>query len=153
MRYVLHLFISFSLVFIGEYSSLIVLQFAFIFTFFQSKNICYFFYFSIIFFALVKIFASSLYFLYFLNLLFLFYYLYKQELLLNVNELVIFTLYMAMLYGMYYYFEEDIYNLTIRLEIDDKVNHVFDEVVGVLALMHIFIFMILGYNKQKIFRM
>lgn len=149
MKYFFHLFITLCLVFIGELSLLFVLQFASLFTLFKSKNIFYSLYLPIIFLALAKLFASGIYLLYFLNLAFLFYFLYKKELLFDAKELAIFTLYMAILYGMYRYFEENIYQLYLSLEMDDKVNHIFDEVVAILALLHIFIFVILGYNKQK----
>jgi hypothetical protein len=143
---------SLSLFIIGEYSSLFALQLAFVFTFFKSKKIFYLFYAPMIYFVMLKLFASSVYFLYFLNLLFLCYFLYINELLLNREELAIFSTYMVFLYGLYHYVEEDVYNLYITLGTDDKVNHIFDEVTAVLAFLHIFIFMILGYNKQKLFR-
>lgn len=152
MRYFFHLFMSLSCLWIGEYSSLFVLQLAFVFTFFKSKKIFYLFYMPIIFLVLIKLFASSVYLLYFFNLLFLFYFLYKNELLPNREELAIFSTYMVILYGMYHYFEEDLYYLYITLGIDDKVNHIFNEVVIFLTLLHLIIFLILGYNKQKIFR-
>jgi hypothetical protein len=53
---------------------------------------------------------------------------------------------------MYDYLDEDIYALYISSGLDDKVDHIFDEVALFLLLLHIFIFMILGYNKQKLFR-
>lgn len=152
MRYFFHLFLSLSLIWIGEYSTLFVLQLAFVFTFLKNKKIFYLLYIPMVFFVLIKLFASSVYLLYFFNLLFLFYFLYKNELLLSQEELLILSIYMTILYGLYRYFEDELYYLYLSLETDDKINHIFDEVVIVLTLLHLIIFLILGYNKQKIFR-
>jgi hypothetical protein len=143
---------SLSLFVTGEYSLLLVAQAAFVSTLANHKKILYLLYLPMIFFALLKLFASSVYLLYFFNLTFVFYFLYQKELLLSLKELAVFTLYMFFLYGMYRYLENDIYTLYISSEIEDKVNHLFDEVVIFLTLLHIFIFIILGYNKQKLFR-
>jgi hypothetical protein len=152
MRYALHFGMGLSLLLIGQYSLLLVLQFAFIFTFFKGKNILYLIYIPLMFFALLKLFASAFYLLYFFNLLFLYSFLYIYNYLLSLKELVLFTLYMIFTYGMYDYLDEDIYALYISSGLDDKVDHIFDEVALFLLLLHIFIFMILGYNKQKLFR-
>jgi hypothetical protein len=152
MRYFFHLCITFSLFIVGEYSLLLVAQAAFLSTFLNSKHLLYLLYIPIVFLVLVKLFASSVYLLYFMNVLLLFYFLYTKNLLLSLKELALFSAYMLFLYSMYRYFEIDIYNLYIQSEIEDKVNHLFDEVVIIITLLHIFIFIILGYNKQKLFR-
>jgi len=152
MRYFVHLCATFSLFVIGEYSLLLVVQAAFLTTFFQKKQLLYLFYIPILFFGFLKLFASSVYLLYFFNLCFLFYFLYKNQLLLSLKELAVFTLYMYMLYAMFRAFDGDIYSLYLESGIEDKVHHVFGEVAVILALLHIFIFVILGYNKQKLFR-
>lgn len=149
MRYFFHFFITLSLFIIGEYSLLLVVQAAFLFVFLNHKQLLYILYIPVIFLALLKLFASSVYPLYFFNLLFLFYFLLKSQLLVSLKELAGFSAYMLFLYVMYRYFEGGIFNLYISSGIEDKVNHLFDEVVIFLTLLHIFIFAILGYNKQK----
>ncbi|MBA3024908.1 MAG: hypothetical protein FP820_00695 [Sulfurimonas sp.] len=149
MKYFFHFCISLSLFFIGEHSLLLVAQAAFLSLFLNHKQLLYILYIPVIFLALLKLFASSEYLLYFLNLLFLFYFLFKNQLLVSLKELAVFSVYMFFLYVMYRYLEGGIFNLYISSGIEDKVNHLFDEVVIFLTLLHIFIFVILGYNKQK----
>lgn len=149
MKFFLHLLLSGALLFVGEYSVLLLLQAAFLSTFFNNKKIFYLLYMPIIFFALVKIFASSLYSLYFINLFFLFFFLEKNELLLSWWELLVWSLYMLLLYATYIVFEEQIYDVYIMQNLQDKVNHLFWDVVLVLTLLHVLIFVILGYNKKN----
>ncbi|DAB29869.1 MAG TPA: hypothetical protein CFH84_07425 [Sulfurimonas sp. UBA12504] len=152
MKHFLHIGLSCSLFFIGEYTLDLVLQLVFVSTFFKNKKLFYLFYMPMFFLALVKIFASTFYLLYFINLFFLFKYLEKSELLLSIKELFLWSVYMASIYLGYISLDAQIYAMYILQNIQDKVNHLFIDVVFILALLHILIFVILGYNKKILFR-
>ena len=152
MKYFLHIILSCSLYFIGEYTLALLLQFVFISTFFKNKKKFYLLYMPMFFLALVKIFASSVYLLYFINLIFLFNYLDKNALLLSMHELLWWSFYMAFLYFGYISLHEQIYDVYILQNIQDKVNHLFMDIVFLLTLLHILIFVILGYNKKILIR-
>lgn len=153
MKYFLHIVFTLSLLFVGEYLLVIIFQAAFISTFLNNKKIFYLLHIPIFFFALAKIFASSSYLLYFINLVFLFIFLDKNELLFSWKELLMWSFYISFLYMGYFYLEETLYDFYILLNVENKVNHLFTDVLFLLTLLHLLIFVILRYNKKKLFRM
>jgi hypothetical protein len=71
---------------------------------------------------------------------------------LSWKELLVWSLYMLLLYETYIVFAEQIYDVYIMQNLQDKVYHLFYDVLLVLTLLHILIFVILGYNKKILFR-
>lgn len=138
-----HLSLSFSLLFIGEYTTTLVLQFGFLTLFVKLKNFIYIFYIPLVLFALMKLFASTYYPFYFFNLSFLLYALYKNNFFLTMLELLIWHFYLLFLYLLYNYFEEEIYDIYILIDIEDKVHYIDLSVSLILTALHFIIFIFL----------
>ena len=152
MKYFLHLGITLSLLFIGEKTTALALQFGFLTLFCKEAQTLYLFYLPLLFLALMKLFASSFYILYFFNLFFIFYFLGKNQLLLECKKFFLWSFYMLFLFLFYRYNEALMYDFYLWLDMQDSINHLFDEIVAALVTLHIMIFLILSYNREKIFR-
>ena len=152
MNWLFHILISLSLLYIGEISTVIISQILFLTTLIKIKKIAYLLYIPTVLFTLLKLFTSQAYLLYFLNLSFLIYYLYSYRLILKIKELFVLCIYLLFLCFTYIGFEDIIYELYLDFEIQDRVNYIAPEVVYLLSALHLFIFYILGYNREKLFR-
>ena len=128
----LHLIFSFSLYLIGEYTTLLVLQFGLLFLFIPIKKVLYLFYIPLLFFTLSKLFTASFYLLYFIDVAFLYGTLFINGHLLRYLEIIAFTLYLLLLSFLYLFFEEQRYDFYLYIDIVDKV-HTFDN--GVIIVL------------------
>jgi hypothetical protein len=147
-----HVIASFSLLFIGEYSTAISLQFVFILSLFSLKKAFYFIYLPLIHYSLLKIFASGYYLIYFFDFFALMYILQTAKTGLSRIELYLFMLYIAVLYAAYFSLKENIYDMYIMIDINDKVNYISSEISYILSLIHILIFFFIEFkNKMKKF--
>ena len=151
MKTSFHLFVSLSLVFIGEYSTVALFQIAFIATYLRVPILLYAFYVPAIYFILLKLFASGEYLLYFLNFSFFIYYLYKSQNFLNAKELFVFVLYLSLVALAYVGLEEIRYELYLNADVVDDVNVSDDFVTYALTSLHTMVLFFMGYNKEKLF--
>ena len=146
-----HLFFSFSLLFIGEYTLALIFQSIFFTYFIKSKIVLYLFFMPIVLFGLTKLFASLYYLLYFLNLsffLYFLYFLYESKKIIAVKYLIIFLLYGILITFLYIRFEELRYDIYLYMEINDRINSINNEVVIALNFLHLFILFLMGYNNR-----
>jgi len=133
----LHLLFSFSLYLIGEYTTLLVLQFGLLFLFIPIKKVLYIFYIPLLFFTLSKLFTASFYLLYFVDLAFLYGTLFITGNLLTYLEIIAFTLYLVTLSFLYIFFEEQRYDLYLYIDVVDKVHSLDNGVVGILIFLEL----------------
>ena len=155
----LHLLLSISLFFIGEYSYDIVLQFIFLVVFFDIKSqflktIFISIYLLAVHKALLLLFASS-YLLYFINLSLVIYLLFKSNLFKGFTEKsilacgIVFIFLIAAVLNL----ENIIFDLYIWLDIVDTQTYQTREVLYILSLIHISVFAYkIGYNKKNYLR-
>jgi O-antigen ligase len=73
------------------------------------------------------------------------------KLLYSVVEIFLYTLYLGFLYSCCSYFEYSIYELYIELDFKDSIYFISNEVVTILTIGHLFILLILGYNRESIY--
>ena len=151
MTYVFHFSISFANFYAGEYTLGFLQQLFFISTFLRKSIFIYLFYIPVIIFALSKLFAFS-YILYFLELTLFLYFLYIKKLLLSPKTFLVFFLYFICLLSIYEFFEDEIYDLTFEYQLRDTINYISIQSFLFLNLLHLFILLLLGYNKEKLFR-
>jgi hypothetical protein len=145
-----HILLSCSLYYIGEIFTLLLFQIPFFLMFIRKKEVQFFLYIPILFLILVKLFASS-YVLYFLVLVASLYLTLYFKLLYSVVEIFLYTLYLGFLYSCCSYFEYSIYELYIELDFKDSIYFISNEVVTILTIGHLFILLILGYNRESIY--
>jgi len=147
-----HLLLSSFLYFIGSFSALLIFQFLWIIMFVKPKVIRLYFYLPMLFFILIKLFASSFYLLYFIALsasvCFTLYY----KLLYPLKKLLYYMFYLLFLSIVFRYFEHFFYELYIELDFLESIYFISDEVALLLMCEHLFILFILGYNREKLFR-
>jgi len=151
MKTSFHLFVSLSLVFIGEYSTVALFQIAFIATYLRVPILLYAFYVPAIYFILLKLFASGEYFLYFLNFVFFIHYLLQSQNLLNAKELLVFVPYLSLVALAYVGLEEIRYELYLNVDIVDDVNFIDDFVIYALTSLHTTVLFFMGYNREKLY--
>ncbi len=135
--FVLHVLATTSLIVIGEYTFSIALQFVFLLSLFRSKNIFTCIYFLSIHYALLLLFASSSFILYFLLLGMFVTFILGESLFLKKVEIFI-----CMAVGVLVVFisikaEEFIYDLYIWLDIVDEINYLNGEAIVILSFVHV----------------
>jgi len=133
----LHILFSFSLYLIGEYTTLLVLQFGLLFLFISIKKNLYIFYIPLLFFTLSKLFTASFYPLYFFDLIFLYGTLFITGNLLTYLKLVTFTLYLVTLSFLYIFFEEQRYDFYLYINFIDEIHSFDNGVVGILIFLEL----------------
>ena len=147
-----HLLLSSFLFFIGEFSTLLVFQLIFIIMFLKPKETLLYLYLPMLFFILIKLFASSFYLLYFIALGASLCFILHNKLLYSLKKLLLYSSYLLLFHSIFSNFEYFFYELYIELEISDSIYFISDRVVGILMIEHLFILFILGYNREKLFR-
>ena len=147
-----HLLLSAALYFIGAFSTLTLFQFLFLLTLTKKKEVQFYLYLPMLFFILIKIFASAYYLLYFLALGASVCYTLHYKFLYPLKKLLLYSLYLGLLYTLFVNFEYLLYEIYIELNFNDSVYFISNEVMGMLMYEHLFILLILGYNKGKLFR-
>ena len=150
MKSLFHTFISLSLLSVGEYTMAIFMQFLFLITF-KSEFLYKFFYLVVILFVLVKLFASTLYILYFFNLFLFIYTLYKEKVFFYVRSYFLFIFNLLFIATIYIALDEMRYELYLWLNITDVVNSINTKVIYLLTSLHLIILFIMGYNREKLF--
>lgn len=151
MKTVLHVSLTLSLLFIGEYTTLLLLQLALLFLY---NKFFYYFYLPFVHFVLLKLFGSLLYPLYFFALAMVIYTIYKEQKSISKENVGMLSLVYILLFALYSNFKEKLYDLYIELDINDTVHYISADVVYALTLLHLFIFFFLTfeYNDKKLFR-
>jgi len=147
-----HLLLSSSLYFIGEFSTFYIFQLIYLLTFTKKKEILLYVYLPMLFFILIKLFASSFYLFYLLGLGTSICYILHYKLLYSVKNLLMYILYLGLLYTLFVNFEYLWYEIYIELNFNDSVYFISNEVMSILICEHLFILLILGYNRGKLFR-
>jgi len=135
MGLLLNLSLSLSLVFIGEYSTAFFLQLSYLL--FLNKYLFYFLYLPLLHLILIKLFASSYYFLYFINLTLAILFLVNKKIILTKIKNALFLLNISLLYFFYQYYESHIYQLYLDIGFTDKINYINPEIGLILTLVHI----------------
>jgi len=143
-----HLIFSISLLFIGEYTTTILLQIIYILLYF-SKFFIYL-YMLLVHFILIKLFSSSYYLLYFFNLLILLYSFIYLKIEIDINKIFFFIFMVGVSYFFLWRFDENIYDIYILLNINDKINYISNVVEVLLLFLHTLILFIYLYNKKII---
>ena len=64
--------------------------------------------------------------------------------------LLLTVVYMVSIYSMFKYFDDNLYNLYIDTNMTFELSYISREVCCVLAVIHIFILFLLGYNRDKL---
>lgn len=103
----------------------------------------------VILFGISKVFAAQIYLLYFSNLVLLIYSLYSYKIFLNLKELAYFVVYLFSLTAFYIGSSEFRYEIYLNFNFADKINYLSSETLFTLTLVHLFIFYLLGYNREK----
>jgi len=147
-----HLLLSSSLYLIGSFSTLIIFQLLWIVMFVKPKTTRLYFYLPMLFFILTKLFASSFYLLYFIALSASLCFTLHYKLLYPLKKLLFYMFYLLFLVMVFRYFEPFFYELYIELDFVDTIYFISDEVSLLLMCEHLFILLILGYNREKLFR-
>lgn len=151
MGYILHFFLSSSLVYIGEYTTALFLQIVFI-AMKLSKRVFLLLYLPAILLSLSKIFTASSYLLYFLSLSLLLFYLYEKRVFFYGYKFLLFILYITVLLYGYNYFDAMRYEIYLDLNINDTIHAMNKKVIFFLTLLHVIILFIMGYNREKLLR-
>ncbi len=99
--------------------------------------------------VLVELFAATLYFVYFLTLFATIYLLNLKRLFLSNKMLLLLFSYMSGVFFLLKYFEDNIYDLYIDMNMTFELSYISFEVCCALTVIHIFILFLLGYNKVK----
>lgn len=151
MDNILHFFLSSSLLFLGEYTTVLFLQIVFI-AMKLSTRVFLLLYLPAFFLGLCKIFTASSYLLYFLSLSLLLFSLYEKRVFIYGYKFLLFTLYIAVLLYGYNHLDVMRYEIYLDLNINDTIHPMNKKVMLILTLLHVIILFIMGYNREKLLR-
>ena len=146
MGLLLNILLSISLVFIGEYSIALFLQFSYIL--FLNKYLVYFLYLPLLHLILTKLFVSSYYFLYFINLSLAILFLINKKVIFTKIENTLFLLNIPLFYFLYQYYENNIYQLYLETGFTDKINYINSDIALILILVHTFILFFIQFKVR-----
>lgn len=152
------LFYFFSLVclfIVGEYTLCIFLAFMFLIYLIEFKqrqieNFVDFVFFALFNYALMLVFASGNYLIYFLDFFVFIYFYYKQENNFSKIDAFFYTIIALFLISNMKKIEDFLYEIYVWIDLVDEVNHVNSEVLYVLISLNILILSVLRYNRQKL---
>ncbi len=99
--------------------------------------------------VLVGLFTSAYYLLYFVGLSALLYILNYKKIFLSNQMLLITVIYMLVVYYLFRYFNDGLYDLYIDTNMTFELSYISFEVCCILTVIHIFILFLLGYNRVK----
>ena len=99
--------------------------------------------------VLVGLFTSAYYLLYFVGLSLLLYILNYKKIFLSNQMLLITVIYMLVVYYVFRYFNDGLYDLYIDTNMTFELSYISFEVCCILTVIHIFILFLLGYNRVK----
>lgn len=144
-QWLIYLSVTLSLVYVGEYSSALVFQFVFLLSFY--KKLLYFIYLPFLHLALVKIFSSMVYPLYFLSLFIVFFWFYSENNRYSLKTILFFLICLIGFFLTYLYFEDYVYELYIFTNIEDTINYIDEITFYILTLLHTLILFFLNFKK------
>ena len=64
--------------------------------------------------------------------------------------LLLTVVYMVSIYFIFKYFDDDLYDFYIDTNMTFELSYISREVCCILAMIHIFILFLLGYNRDKL---
>ncbi len=151
--FALHVFVSVSLLYTGDYFYTLALQFLFVMTLLRSRRITLYTYLLFIFIALLLIFASYP-FLYFLVILATIYFILSREIFFQLYEIQIFATLSLCCGVVYWYMQEFIYQVYIWSDIVDRVHFMSSEIFFMLSVLQILTlsFIIKKYKDINLFK-
>ncbi len=100
--------------------------------------------------VLLELFASTYYLLYFIILSAILYILNQKKLFLSNKMLLTVVISGTVLYFIFKYFDDTLYDLYIDTNMTFELSYLSFEVCCILTVIHIFILFLLGYNRDKI---
>ena len=100
--------------------------------------------------VLLELFASAYYLSYFVVLFVILYILNQKKLFLSNEMLLITVVYVTILYSIFKYFNDSLYDLYIDTNMTFELSYLSFEVCCALSMIHIFILFLLGYNRDKL---
>ena len=137
-----HLVFTVSLLFIGEYTTAILLQLVYLVVF---NNVAYgYFYIPLLHFILVKLFASSYYLLYFFNLFIILSLVNYLKININFKAILYFIMIVFLIYSLVFFFDEFLYDIYILIDINDKINFISYQAQLSLLFLHTILFMFIS---------
>ncbi len=134
--FALHVFVSVSLLYIGEYFYTLALEFLFVMSLLRSRRITLYTYLLFIFIALLLIFASYP-FLYFLALFATICFIMSREIFFQLYEIQRFAILSLCCGVVYWYMQEFIYQVYIWSDIVDKAHSMSSEMFFMLSVLQI----------------
>ena len=152
MKWLLYGGVSFTLLFIGEYSSFVVFQ---IVAPLVSRHFFYSIYLPFIHFTLLQVFASLHYPLYFFLLGLVVSIIYQDKSKMYFSRLLRLSFVYSFLFLIAHLLQDDVYDLYLWSNLQDRVNYISEDVVSLLTLFHLFIlfFLTFEYNGKKMVRL
>ena len=156
----LHLLVTFSLVALGQYTFCLIFQFYSLLLFFDFKqkkiaNFLLFFYLFFIHYALLLVFTSDFFVLYFVNLFAIVLFLLRKKRKFLKLEFLVCGICMAFFAFMFHFFDVFIYDIYVWLDVLDASTFIDETVLYTLTFLHVFLLIalsfkqLLGYNKKN----
>ena len=151
--FALHVFVSVSLLYTGEYFYTLALQFLFVMSLLRSKQIILYAYLLFIFIALLLIFVSYP-FVYFLAFLATIYFILSREIFFQLYEIQRFAILSLCCGVVYWYMQEFVYQVYIWSDIVDKAHSMSSEIFFMLSVLQILTlsFIIKKYKDMNLFK-
>lgn len=149
-----HILISLSLYYFSQYFFMIFLQIVFVICIFAYKKsimnkIIFFSYLMCLNYALTLIFSFTAYILYFINLSAIIFFIYHQKITFSKKEFLACGVFASFAAGLLRYFEEEIFDLYIYLDVVDRQNYFSMEIAVLLSIMHLFILFFFVFKKDR----
>lgn len=149
-----HILISLSLYYFSQYFFMLFLQMVFFISLSLPKKyfinkILLFSYFISLNYALIVIFSFTAYIVYFINLSAVIFFIYDQKITFTKKELLACGALTVFSAGVLRYFEEEIFDIYIYLDIVDKQNYFSIQSAFVLSIMHLFILFFLMFKTDR----
>lgn len=149
---VVHTLISLLLYYFSQYFFLMFLQIIFFVVIFEYKTnfvnrFSLFLYLIALNYSLILFFSFTAYFVYFVCLFSIIVFIYKQNIMFTKKDFLAYGLFAAFVAGLFRYFEDDIFDLYIYMNIVDAQNYYSIGVAAILSIMHLFILLFILSKK------
>lgn len=149
-----HLTLSFTLYYYGQFFFLLLFQLPFLLFIVDVKqkilkNLLFFSYLFFLNYASLLIFSFESYFIYFTALAIFIYFIHDQKITFNNKELLGFVIWAFVSIVAVECFQEEIFDLYIYIDINDKQNYFTFESAAILTLMHFFMLFFVLNRKDK----
>lgn len=151
---IVHVLVSISLLYFGQYFFMILLQIVFLLALFSYKNsflnkITFFAYLMCLHYFLVLLFSFGAYIFYFINLFALICFIDKQNKVFTKREFLACGIFALVSVFFVWYFEEFIYTMYLYFDVVDTPNMINSEVFAVLTLLHSFMLFFTLFKKDR----